>query len=62
MSTAMSTYGAAAVWVPTSTAADVRLTRRGRLARSAALAALVALLAVSVVDVVGDGHALAADA
>ncbi len=60
----MSTYGAAAGWAPISrdSAADVRLTRRGRLARSAALATLVALLAVSVVDVAGGGRALAADA
>jgi nucleoid-associated protein YgaU len=59
----MSTYGAAAVWAPTSSvpAADVRLTRRGRLARSGALAALAALLAVSVADVVGNDRALAAD-
>jgi nucleoid-associated protein YgaU len=59
----MSTYGAAAVWVPAGPASahDVRLTRRGRLARSGALAALVILLAVSVTDVVGGGRALAAD-
>jgi nucleoid-associated protein YgaU len=60
----MSTYGAAAVWVPIgpASAPDVRLTRRGRLARTGALAALVVLLGVSVVDVVGGGRALAADA
>jgi nucleoid-associated protein YgaU len=59
----MSTYGAAAVWVPTgpALAPDVRLTRRGRLARSGALAALVVLLGISVADVVGSGRALAAD-
>ena len=59
----MSTYGAAAVWAPTAptTASEVRLTRRGRLARSGALAALVVLLAVSVADVVGEGRALASD-
>jgi hypothetical protein len=59
----MSTYGATAVWVPTggTTAHDVRLTRRGRLARSGALAALVILLAMSVVDVVGGNRVLAAD-
>jgi nucleoid-associated protein YgaU len=60
----MSTYGAAAVWAPAvpTSANEVRLTRRGRLARSGALAALVVLLAVSVADVVGGGRALAADA
>jgi nucleoid-associated protein YgaU len=60
----MSTYGAAAVWVPSgpASATDVRLTRRGRLARSGALAVLVVLLAVSVADVLGGGRALAADA
>jgi nucleoid-associated protein YgaU len=60
----MSTYGAAAVWVPIgpASASEVRLTRRGRLARTGALAALVVLLGVSVVDVVGGGRALAADA
>ena len=60
----MSTYGAAAVWSPTSSAPshDVRLTRRGRLARTGALMALLTLLALSVVDVVGSGRALADDA
>ena len=60
----MSTYGAAAVWAPSgpTSAPDVRLTRRGRLARSGALAALVVLLGISVADVVGGGRALAADA
>jgi nucleoid-associated protein YgaU len=59
----MSTHGAAAVWAPAvpTSANEVRLTRRGRLARSGALAALVVLLAVSVADVVGGGRALASD-
>ena len=59
----MSTYGAAAVWVPTGPASahDVRLTRRGRLARSGALVVLLVLLALSVVDVIGRGRVLADD-
>ncbi len=59
----MSTYGTAAVWAPSgpTSALDVRLTRRGRLARSGVLAALVVLLGISVTDVVGGGRALAAD-
>jgi nucleoid-associated protein YgaU len=60
----MSTFGAAAVWVPTGqmSAHVVRLTRRGRLARSLALAAVIVLLVVSVAEVVGGGAARASAA
>lgn len=58
----MSTWSAAPAWNPSRPAhAEVRLTRRGRLARAAALTVVAGLLAASLIDTFDTRPALADD-